>query len=542
MHPDMILTGGIIYTIDPKSPHATALATAGDAIMAVGDDDAIEALAGPSTRRVDLSGRTVVPGFNDSHIHLWKEGMLLSQVNARPAAAPSVEALVDAFAVRAARTPAGQWIEGRGYDETRLDERRHPTRHDLDLAAPDHPVVLGRTCGHIIVANSRALLLANITGATPDPPGGEIDRDERGEPTGVLRETAMALVRSIQPSPTEDELAAALIGAGRKCLALGITSIGEPGVDPRTVAVYQRLDEAGRLPLRCDIMAMTILPNGQRADPPRPWHGRLAKCDTVKLFSDGGLSSGTAALSIPYRNRHDCGLPRFPAAQLAAEVRLIYDAGLTVAVHSIGDRVIGELLDAFERLEIKDWRLEYAPSISNLQSPISRPRLRIEHFGLPTAAQLARAHTLGVMTATQPSFLYDIGDTILSYLPDVLEPQCYPFRAMIEAGIAVAFSSDGPVISDVNPLLGLQSAVLRRTRSGRTIAPEQAIDVEQALWCFTVGSAIVSGQADRLGHLAPGFLADLAILSGDPFATPVEKLLEIQVEQTFVSGNIVYEA
>ncbi|HET9221767.1 MAG TPA: amidohydrolase family protein, partial [Roseiflexaceae bacterium] len=156
MHPDVILTGGILHTIDPERPRATALALAGESIMAVGDDAAIEALAGPSTRRVALGGRTVVPGFNDSHIHLWKEGMLLSQVNARPAAAPSVEALIDAFAARAARTPAGQWIEGRGYDETRLDERRHPTRHDLDLAAPNHPVVLGRTCGHIIVANSRA--------------------------------------------------------------------------------------------------------------------------------------------------------------------------------------------------------------------------------------------------------------------------------------------------------------------------------------------------------------------------------------------------
>src|SRR5205085_2167127 len=164
--------------------------------------------------------------------------------------------------------------------------------------------------------------------------------DEYGEPTGVLRETAMALIRAIQPPPTSDELATALIGAGRKCLALGITSIGEPGVDPRTVAVYRRLDQEGRLPLRCDVMAMTILPSGERAAPPRPWHGQQAKCDTVKLFSDGGLSSGTAALSIPYRNRHDCGLPRFPAEQLAEEVLLIYDAGLSVAVHAIGDRVI----------------------------------------------------------------------------------------------------------------------------------------------------------------------------------------------------------
>jgi predicted amidohydrolase YtcJ len=541
MHADTILTGGVVHTIDPSRPSATALAIAGDRILALGDDATIEELAGPGTRRVDLAGRTVIPGFNDAHIHLWKEGMLLSQVNARPAAAPSIEALVAAFGARAAATPPGQWIEGRGYDETRLAERRHPTRHDLDRAAPEHPLVLGRTCGHIIVANSRALELAGVTAATPDPPGGEIDHDASGEPTGVLRETAMALVRSIQPPPTEDELARALIGAGRKCLALGITAIGEPGVDPRTVGVYRRLDAEGRLPLRCDVMAMTILPDGRRAAPPQPWRGRLAKCDTVKLFSDGGLSSGTAALSIPYRNRHDCGLPRFPAEQLAREVRLVYDAGLTVAVHAIGDRVIGELLDAFEALGIGDRGLGDVIESSNSQSLIPNPRLRIEHFGLPNAEHLRRASELGAMVATQPSFLHDIGDTILHHLPEALVPQCYPFRAMLDAGLVVAFSSDGPVIGDVSPLLGLQSAALRRTRSGRLIARGEAIAVEQALWCFTAGSAIVSGEADRLGRLAPGYLADLVVLGDDPLAAPLDRLPEIGVDQAWVGGSLAFE-
>ena len=175
MHCDTILTGGVVHTMDPDRSHATALAIVGDRILAIGDDTTIAALAGPGTRRINLAGSTVVPGFNDAHVHLWKEGMLLSQVNARPAAAPSVAALVAAFAARAAQTPAGQWIEGRGYDETRLDEGRHPTRHDLDRAAPDHPLLLGRTCGHIVVANSRALALAGVTAATPDPPGGAID-------------------------------------------------------------------------------------------------------------------------------------------------------------------------------------------------------------------------------------------------------------------------------------------------------------------------------------------------------------------------------
>lgn len=535
MQPETILTSGRVHTMVAGQPRATALAIAGERILAVGDDATIGAMAGPGTRRIDLAGRAVVPGFNDAHIHLWKEGMLLGQVNARPSAAPSIAALVDAFAARAAATPAGQWIEGRGYDETRLDERRHPTRYDMDRAAPRHPVVLGRTCGHIIVANSRALALAGITAATPDPPGGAIDRDERGEPTGVLRETAMALVRSIQPPATEQELAAALIGAGRKCLALGITSAGEPGVDPRTVEIYRQLDEAGQLPLRCDVMAMTILPDGRRIAPPPPWRGKRAKCDTVKLFGDGGLSSGTAALSIPYPGRHDCGLPRFPADQLAGEVRLIYDADLSVAVHAIGDRVIGELLDAFEACLNNDGR----PMANGKQSVVRR--LRIEHFGLPSAEHLRRARALGVMVATQPSFLYDIGDTMLHQLPDALAPQCYPFRSMIAAGLAVAFSSDGPVISDINPLLGLRSAALRRTRSGRAIVPAETIDVAQALWCFTAGGALASGEDAQLGRLAPGCLADLAVLDADPLEAAPERLLEIKVDQTWLGGWLAFE-
>lgn len=529
MRPNLIFTGGTIITMDHSYPIATAMAVAHDRILAVGDDPMILNLAGPDTVIIPLHGRCIMPGFNDSHIHLWKEGMLLTQVNARFNQAPTIADIMAAFAKRAEQTPRGTWIEGRGYDDTRLPERRHPTRYDLDNVAPEHPVILGRTCGHIVVANSRALALANITRDTPDPIGGEIDRDEHGEPTGVLRETAMALVRNVQSPPSEEELAQALIGAGRKCNALGITAISEPGVDPRTVEVYRRLDEQGRLPVRSDVMAMTILPNGEHIEPPSPWEGTIAKCNTIKLFGDGGLSSGTAALSIPYRNRHDCGLPRFPAELLAKEVRYAYDAGLSVAVHAIGDRVIGELLDAFEALPLSD---EARPT----------QRLRIEHLGLPTAEHLMRAKDLGVMVATQPSFLYDLGDTILSHLPDSLVPQCYPFRAMIEAGLIVGYSSDGPVISDINPFIALQSAALRTTRNGRNMAPEQYVELSQSLWCFTVGSALVSGQQHKIGHLAPNYRADFIVLSDNPLDVPIERLLEIQVHQTYVNGSLVYES
>lgn len=529
---DTILVRGIVRTFDDACPVASALAIRGDSIVAVGDDATIGALATASTRRVDLAGAVVLPGFNDAHVHLWKMGMLLTQVNARPAVVPSINDLIKAFADRAAQTPAGTWIEGRGYDETRLSERRHPTRADLDVAAPAHPVVLGRTCGHVLVANSCALRLAGIGVGTPDPAGGQIERDVDGEPSGVLRETAMALVRAVQPAPSAGELAHALVEAARLCLPLGITSIGEPGVDPRTLAIYQQLDAAGHLPLRCDVMAMTLLPNGERVPVPQLWYGQRVKVDTVKLFADGGLSSGTAALSIPYRGRHDCGLPRFPIEQLIDEVCQIYGAGVCVAVHAIGDQAIGDVLDAFAACRRSD-------SVDRIGLT---PRLRIEHCGLPNSTHLARARSLGVGIATQPAFLYDLGDAFLHHLPDALVPQCYPFAAMLSAGLSVAFSSDGPVIGDINPLLGLQAAALRQTRTGCVIAPAQEISIAQALRCFTIGSAIVSGMGQRLGRLAPGYFADCVVLSDDPFRVPVERLLEIQVEQTYVGGDLVYAA
>lgn len=527
MTPSLIFTGGRLYTMNPHQPYASALAVRGAHILAVGDDAEISALAGPHTRRISLAGRTLLPGFNDAHVHLWKVGMLLQQVNARPSEAPTLPALIHAFRARAELTPPGEWIEGRGYDETRLPEARHPTRDDLDQASRAHPIVLGRTCGHIIVANSRALELAGITANTPDPPGGELDRDAHGVPTGVLRETAMALIRSIQPVPSEASLTRALLEAGERCLRLGVTSIGEPGVDTRLVSLYQKLDHEGRLPLRCDVMAMTTSPSGEICPPPTCWSGSRAKVDTCKLFSDGGLSGGTAALSIPYRGRHDCGLPRFSPEQLQEEVARVYHAGVSVAVHSIGDYAIDLVLSAFEACQ---------------RSTSAGPRLRIEHFGLPNADQLRRAKALGVRVATQPSFLYDIGDSILRYLPETLIPQCYPFKAMLEAGLTVGFSSDGPVIADINPLLGLQSAHRRTTRSGRQLQPSEQVDVAQSLWCYTAGSAEVAGMGDRLGRLQPGYEADLVVLSGDPCAVSPEKLLELRVDQTFVAGRCVFES
>ncbi|HBY98542.1 MAG: amidohydrolase [Ardenticatenaceae bacterium] len=518
---------------------ANALAVANSTILAVGQADDLLDLAGPQTKVVDLGGRALLPGFNDAHIHLWKVAMLLRQVDVRPAAAPSIEAIVQAYATRAAGTPPGAWIEGRGFQESLLAERRSPTRYDLDRAAPDHPAFVTRTCGHIIVANSRALAAAGITRETPDPPGGEIDRDEHGEPTGILRERAMTLIRQVAPPPPQPLLQGALVEAAEQQLRLGITSVCDPGVDEYVLDAYLALERARALPIRVDLMALRFTPDGRRAELPTPFARDRLKLDTVKFFADGGLSGATAALSLPYRNQPagSYGILYHEPEAFAEEVWRVHEAGLRVATHAIGDRTIEMVLDAYEAAS----STEPGPPVKPL-SPAGDRRHRIEHFGLPTTAHIVRAARLGVVVVPQPVFIHSLGRSFLTSLPETMLPQLYPLRALLDAGCTVALSSDAPVVPDNNPLLGLRAAADRTSADGVPISPQQAVSVTEALPLFSRGGALAEGQADRKGSLTPGQLADLCILSADPRAVPIEQLAELRVEITVLGGRIVYAA
>ena len=528
MHPTLLFHNGPILTPDGV---AGALAVRDGIIQATGPAEDLLDLAGPETRVVDLGGRALLPGFNDAHIHLWKVAMLLRQVDVRPAVAPSIEAIVAAFAARAAETPPGEWIEGRGFQESLLAERRWPTRHDLDRAAPGHPLFVTRTCGHIIVANSRALEAAGITRDTPDPAGGEIDRDEHGEPTGILRETAMTLIRRVAPPPRQSLLQEALVEAARRQLQLGITSVCDPGVDEYVLDAYLALEREERLPIRVDLMALRFTPDGRRAELPTPFVRDRLKLDTIKFFADGGLSGATAAVSLPYRNRpaESYGILYHEPDEFAWEVRQVHEAGLRVATHAIGDRAIEMVLDAYEAAYASD-------------SAATRQRHRIEHFGLPTPAQIQRAARLGVVVVPQPVFMHSLGRSFLTYLPEAMFPRLYPLRAFLDAGCRVALSSDAPVVPDNNPLLGLRAAADRTSADGVAISPEQGVGVAEALPLFSLGGAVAEGQEQRKGSLATGRLADLCVLSADPRAVPLDRLAELRVEMTVLGGEIVYEA
>jgi predicted amidohydrolase YtcJ len=525
-HAELVIQNGTIHTLVPGAPTAEAVAVRSGKILAVGSLEEIENLTHANTRRIDLAGRTLIPGFNDAHLHLWKVGLLLTtMLDTRIAQTPTIPAIVAAFRERAAYTPAGTWITGRGYHESHLPERRHPTRYELDAASTAHPLHLIHTSAHAAVVNSKALELAGITRDTPNPPGGEIVRDEHGEPTGLLLETAMNRISAIQPPPTAQEFEDAVLAAAKYCLRYGITSITEAGVAPDQVEIYRALKADKRLPIRANVMALRYKSDGSKVPLPERHESEWLRIDTVKLFADGGLSSATAAISENYRHAPSKGLARYSDEQMKALIWDIHRAGLRAAVHAIGDVAITQVLDA----------IEFASS-----RLASRLQHRIEHFGLPSAEHLRRAR-YRVSVVPQTVFIHALGDSFLSYVPEALSGQVYPLRAMIDAGLTIALSSDAPVVPDLNPLIGLKAAADRLTESGAAVLPGQAAGIEETLPLYTLGGAVVAGEETIKGTIAPGKLADFAVLSGDPLRAPTSRLADLRIEMTVLNGQIVYE-
>jgi predicted amidohydrolase YtcJ len=519
---DTIFRNGVLWTGRDGPVGATALAVAAGRIVAVGSEHDVLNLRGPVTRVVDLGGHTLLPGFVDAHAHIWKIGHLLTTLLDLRGAG-SLADLAVRMRNRSDVLAPGAWLYGRGYNEAKFADGRGPTRADLDAVISDRPVVLMRTCAHIIACNSRALELAGIGKDTPPPAGGEIDRDEGGELTGVLRETAIGLVLRHVPQPTPDEYTAMITAAMRHQLSLGITSTNDAGVIPALAETYLRMDAEGQLPARVNVMALGMIDGGGPLPLPPARHAsdRL-RIDTIKFFADGGLSGATAALGVPYRHADTRGVLRLEYEQFLALARQAHGAGWRIATHAIGDRAIEQVLRVYEALEP------------------TGVRHRIEHLGLPTREQLARAARIGVIAAPQTIFVRELGLNFRRYLPDALFAYVYPIRAMLDAGITVALSSDAPVVENDSPLAGIQAAMLRLDADGQPVAADQAITLDEALDAYTRGGAIASGDDGERGCLRVGMLADLTMLSGDIRQTPPEALTTLRVTDTWVSGQQVY--
>ena len=519
---DTIFRNGVLWTGRDGPVGATALAVAAGRIVAVGSEHDVLNLQDPHTRIIDLEGGSLLPGFVDAHAHIWKIGHLLTTLlDVR--GATSLADLAGRLTGRAQALSPGAWLYGRGYNEAKFADGKGPTRRDLDAVVRDRPVVLMRTCAHIIACNSRALDLAGIGADTAAPAGGEIDRDERGEPTGVLRETAIGLVLRHIPQPTPDEYADMITAAMRHQLSYGITSTNDAGVIPELADVYRAMDADQRLPARINVMALGMIDGGGPLPLPAGRHrSDHLRIDTIKFLADGGLSGATAALGVPYRHADTRGVLRLKLEQFLSLARQAHDNGWRIATHAIGDRAIEQVLQVYEALG---------------PGPM---RHRIEHLGLPTPHQLARAARAGIIAAPQTIFVRELGLNFRRYLPDALFAHVYPVRAMLDAGITVALSSDAPVVENDSPLAGIQAAMLRVDAEGQPVASNQAITLDEALDAYTRGGAVASGDDGERGCLRVGMLADLTMLSGNIRKTPPEALTTLRVTGTWIGGQRVY--
>lgn len=536
--PDLVLFNGAVLTQAVALPRAQAFAVAEGRIVAVGSDREVATLGDARTKRVDLGGATVVPGLIDAHAHIWKIGHLLTtMVDLR-----HVRGLgeLDAVLRRAAATlPSGAWLLGRGFNEANLVERRAPNRADLDRAIDDRPVVLTRTCGHIYAVNGTALARCGITRDTVAPSGGTIARDASGEPTGLLHETAMGLVNIHVPPPTRDDYAAMIGAALRHQLALGITSTNDAGAAPALLETYRWMDAERALPSRVNVMALRKVDGVGTVPLPAMALSDRLRIDTVKFLADGGLSGATAALSVPYRHADTRGVLRFADDELLALAGEAQRAGWRVATHAIGDVAVEQVLCLYEALDAASRRARAAGSAAPRgRGPM---RHRIEHLGLPSVDQLRRAARLGVIAVPQTVFLHELGRNFRAYLPDEFLARTYPLRAMLDAGVTVALSSDAPVVEDDSPFRGMQSAVDRLDGDGIAIAAEQSIGIAEALYAYTMGGAIASGDDANRGSIAVNKWADFAVLSRNPLDTPTAALSHVTVEQTWLAGRVAYE-
>lgn len=529
---DFLLTNANVITLDDTNPAASAIGIEGDRIAWVGDARDARTLTG-ITRKFDLNGATVVPGFNDAHNHLILLGHWLTQVNCAYPAVRSIAEITSAIGQRVPITPEGQWIEGRGYDDNKLEEHRHLTRWDLDAVSRNHPVVVTHVSGHMCVVNSRALEMAGLSARSTSPFGGTIHLDPaRGEPSGLLQEEAQRLLPRTGIPSDKETLHQCLKAAGKAYLAAGITSCQEAGIfSTPEFTVFQEAWATGDLPLRVYMMLRRpFLEAMETLGVFTGFGDEHLQIGSFKLLADGSLIGRTAAVSQPFLNDpepNNIGLTVMPQEELDDLIWRAHTKGWQVAIHAIGDRGIEMCLDGFER--------------ALKRQPRNDHRHRLEHCGVLREDLIHRIKALGVVPVGQPPFITEFGDGFLEHLGRERARLTYALRSVLDAGIPLAGSSDSPV-SSFEPLIGIKACVTERTSLGQDFAPDERISVEEAIGLYTRAGAYASFQEDLKGTISVGKLADLAVLDADPRAIEPDSLDRVAVAATYLGGELVYEA
>jgi predicted amidohydrolase YtcJ len=522
--PELILHHGRLYTVNPAQPEAEALAVQGGRIVAVGGNREVLALGTARTRRVDLGGKRVLPGFNDAHAHPANGGV--QQLRNVACDKSTIEEIVASLAERARSTPASDWVLGFLYDDGKTP--RPLTRADLDLASPAHPVQVEHRGGHTAFVNSRALILAGIDERTPDPPGGRYGRDASGRLNGLVADAARERIDTLIPVPGRADYRAGVALIARQYARNGITSACDADADPLMLQGYQDARDAGELTLRlyCHV-SLEEFPHLQAAGMHTGFGDDRLRIGALKQYADGSISERTAWLSQPYVGLPGyTGLPLGSRASLYEASRRAWDGGWQLATHANGDLAIERTLEVYEQLM--------------RETPRRDARLRIEHCTLIDPELVRRMRTLGVIPVPFSGYVYFHGD-VLHFYGEERARHMFAMRSLIDAGLKPPASSDYTA-SPAEPFLWLQSMVTRTDPAGHVWGSNQRITLAEAIRVATLNGAYASFEEHDKGSLEPGKLADLVVLSADPFKTDPAALRSIRSERTLLGGRWVYEA
>ena len=540
LYPDVIYLNGTVITMDARQSEAQAVAVRGDAIVAVGDNNAIEDLAGPDTERVDLEGATLLPGFYAAHDHFPGSGVVALfrvDLNSPPIGEiNTMDELVARLSARANETAKGQWVRGRGYDDTLIREKRHPTRADLDRASTEHPIYIGHISGHLGVANSLALEMAGITKETPEPSGGVIRKDpETGEPNGVFEESMSLVTRLIPPLDENDRLSA-IRWAVADYVEEGVTTTVIAHGSTNTLRDLQRARGDGLLSLR-------VISMGSKGslDAPSPGEAdgfvsgfgdtRL-KLGAVKVIQDGSIQGFTGYLVEPYYTpfKGDAsyrGYPRRERGELVAIVKSLHRAGYQIAIHGNGDAAIDDILFAFREAQKEFPRVD--------------ARHRIEHCQMAREDQLDEMQELGITPSFFVGHAYYWGDRHRDiFMGPERAARLSPLKSAVDRGIRFTVHDDTPV-TPVKPIQLVWDAVNRITTSGKVLGPAQRISPYEALRSVTIDAAWQNFEEDIKGSIEVGKLADFVVLEENPLTVDPEHIRDIRVLATVVGGETVYD-
>lgn len=527
---DLVLTGGTVWTGVAGAAPAQGIAVRGGRIVAVGTGDEVQRYIGPGTRRLDLAGRFVVPGLIDDHTHFLGGGFQLGSVDLRDASSPAE--FTRRIAAFARSVPPGRWITGGEWDNELFPRGVLPRKEWIDAVTRDVPVAVERLDGHMILANSRALRLAGITRATKDTAGGTIVRDRRtGEPTGILKDNATALIGRVMPDPSDAEYDDAFRRAQAQALSLGVTMIQDMGGHGwRDLAAFRRAQNSGELKLRVysfvpladwRMLRDTVAKYG-RGDARLRWGG-------VKGFVDGSLGSTTAWFFEPYDDApNTSGLIVTDTAVLRQQIQQADRAHLQVAMHAIGDRANNWILDTYDWIERRDGARDR--------------RFRVEHAQHLVPSDIKRFAQLAVLPSMQPYHAIDDGRWAQKRIGPARIRTSYAWRSLLDTNAQLMFGSDWTV-APIDPILGIYAAVTRRTIDGRNPrgwVPEQKISVAEALRAYTVTNAYGAFRERDLGTLTRGKRADMDVLSQNLLRIDPTRIPQVRVEYTIIDGEIVY--